>query len=604
MAISTESTAPETRAEIHPAGRATFLVAWVLTLAIAALAILPMAVATVGDGRLLDNDDAMRLVQMREWMGGKNWFDVTERRVNPPEGMTSHWPRLIELPMVGGTLALSAIVDRDLAERIVIAAWPCVLLALLMLVLLAIAARLFSPPTLLAAAAILGLNPLLQFQSLPGRIDHHGVQLVLCAVLALETIRAIADGRLRAAVFAGLAAALSIAIGLETVLLVAVAVALFGGAWIVIGAPSRRVVTGFGASFALATPLLFALSVSPTRWTVAAADALSLPWLWLAVAGGLGLAGLASLHIGSWKRRVVWATAAAALVCGVFVVLWPHVLAGPLADVDPLVRELWLDGVGEARPLASLVAERPGDFLYFLVFPTFGWLGLAVAARRETAMRPAFLILLAFASIALVMAIGAMRGAPLAALFCIFGWLYAIDRALGGFGQGGALSGMLIRGIGVLVLLVATLPSPWSALGNAVKASPSSDNAATQNCGVRADMAALAAEPPGLVLAPLRLGPRILVATKDDVVAAPYHRNNRGNRFALETLTADPATAHAAIKKRGVSYVALCLGDPDLPRLTAYAKNSLLQSLVDGAAPSWLAPLPPHGPIRAWRVVD
>jgi hypothetical protein len=117
-------------------------------------------------------------------------------------------------------------------------------------------------------------------------------------------------------------------------------------------------------------------------------------------------------------------------------------------------------------------------------------------------------------------------------------------------------------------------------------------------------MAALAAEPRGLILAPLRLGPRMLVATDHDVVAAPYHRSNSGNRFALETLTAAPDAAHARIKERGVNYLAVCLGDTDLPRLLAYQENSLLKLLVEGPAPPWLLPLPTHGPIHAWRVVD
>ena len=604
MSASTESAALPARTESRPTGLGPILVAWLMALAILAMTIAPMALATIRDGTLFDNDDAMRLVQMREWMDGKSWFEVTERRVDPPAGMASHWSRLIELPLAGAIAMLSAALDdRDLAERIVVALWPCVLLAALVLAMLALAARTFAAPTLLAAAAMFGLNPLLMFQLLPGRIDHHGWQMLLSLLLAFATIRAIVDRRVGAAVTAGLVSGLSLAIGLEAVPLVALAAGLFGLAFIVVGAPARRVVASFGASFALATLLLFVATVPLSNWNVVAADALSPPWLWMAGAGGVALASLTLIKSETWTRRAVAACVAGGAVAGVFVALWPHVLAGPLADTDPLVRELWLEGVGEAKPLLALLGQNPSAFLYFLAFPALGWLGLAVAALGGGRRRLDFLLLLAFATMGLALALGQMRGASFASLFAFFGWLFPIDRALKAFGRDTNLRGKLLRGLGVVIVVAASLPFVWSTLGAAVKASPG-ESALLASCGVRDDMAALAAEPSGLVLAPLRLGPRILVATDHDVVAAPYHRNNSGNRFAFETLTAAPEAARARIEERGVVYLALCLGDTDLPRLLAYRPGSLLEALVDEKPQSWLAPIEPRGPIRAWRVVD
>jgi hypothetical protein len=599
-----ESASPQTRAESRPAGFAPILVAWLLALAIIATAAVPMAIKTVRDGTLFDNDDAMRLVEMRDWMAGQSWFDMTEHRVDPPTGMLSHWSRLIELPMAAAIRALSATLDRGLAERIVIAVWPLVLLAALVLTILRLAARVFPPPVSLAAAAMVALNPILQFQLLPGRIDHHGTQMLLVLLLGFATIRAIVEKRPGAAVAAGVVSAVSLAIGLEAVPLVALAAGLFGLAFIIEGAPSRRIVAVFGATFALSTLLLFAATVAPSRWGVVESDALSLPWLWMAAGGGGALVLLASAPSPSRLRRAVFTVGAGAIVSAAFIAVWPHVLAGPLADIDPLVRELWLEGVGEAKPLPLLVSQNPENFLYFLAFPTVGWLGLLTAALREGRRRPDFLLLFAFTSMGLALALVEMRGASFASLFAIFGWLYPVDRALSWLGGDKNRAGRaLVSTCVILLAVVCSLPYPWSAVGHAVKASESPAISLT-SCGVREDMAALASEPQGLVLAPLRLGPRILVATDHDVVSAPYHRNNAGNRFALETLTAAPDAAHARIKERGVRYLALCLGDTDLPRLLAYRKNSLLQTLVDGTPPAWLAPLPASGPIRAWRVLD
>ena len=56
-------------------------------------------------------------------------------------------------------------------------------------------------------------------------------------------------------------------------------------------------------------------------------------------------------------------------------------------------------------------------------------------------------------------------------------------------------------------------------------------NAVEPGCAGGPD-AALAALAPGVVLAPIDLGPRILTTTAHRVLAAPYHRNAAGNRAA------------------------------------------------------------------------
>ena len=61
--------------------------------------------------------------------------------------------------------------------------------------------------------------------------------------------------------------------------------------------------------------------------------------------------------------------------------------------------------IGETKTLIALVAERPGDFLSFLAFILGGWLGLAAMALREGRQRPELLVLLAFASAAVVTAL-------------------------------------------------------------------------------------------------------------------------------------------------------------------------------------------------------
>ena len=109
---------------------------------------------------------------------------------------------------------------------------------------------------------------------------------------------------------------------------------------------------------------------------------------------------------------------------------------------------------------------------------------------------------------------------------------------------------------------------------------------------------------PGLVLAPAELGPRILVSTPHSVLAAPYHRNNAGNRTALDALTGDEAVAFEIIKARAIDYVAICVGASSTQRLATHGSHPFVQQLLDGAIPSWLVPIGQVGPIRAWRVAN
>jgi hypothetical protein len=591
---------------VRDRGRFVLLIAWLLALALIALQVQSLAVATLRDGVLFDNDDAMRLVQLRAWMHGQGWTDLTQYRVNPPDSPIAHWSRVVELPLAGLILLLRLGADPTTAERIAAVLWPSLLLAAFVLGLLALARRLVGAPTLLAGAVIVAFNPVLLFQFVPGRIDHHGAQLLLMLALAGLTGRALFRGCWRAAVAAGMVCALTLAIGLATVPLVATVAAAFAVTWIAEGASRRRPVAAFGASLAVATLVAFLLTVPPERWLLPTVDSLSLPWLWLALGGGallVALAGLLSPQ--AWQRRAVYAISGGALVCAVFAIVWPACLAGPYASVDPLVKDLWLSGVGEAQPLPLLVLHDPPQFLFFLAFPLIGWLGLALAAAREGRREPGFVLLFGLTTVALGVALDQMRGAPLAAMFGLFGWLYLIDRAMAaGSRRIGSFAGMAGVVTAALVF-AAALPFGWDALAAAISPPASGKDApsASASCRNPSDMAALADQPPGIVLAPLRLGPRILVATPHSVLGAPYHRNNDGNRIALAALSSDPATARQIIEDRHVDYVALCLGDQDLDRLGSRSSDALVNRLAADRAPAWLSPLPQVGPIRTWRVV-
>jgi hypothetical protein len=62
---------------------------------------------SIVEHRFPDPDDALRLQQVRDWLGGQGWFDLTQHRLDPLHGgVPMHWSRLVDLPLAGVMLAL------------------------------------------------------------------------------------------------------------------------------------------------------------------------------------------------------------------------------------------------------------------------------------------------------------------------------------------------------------------------------------------------------------------------------------------------------------------------------------------------------------------
>jgi hypothetical protein len=75
-----------------------------------------------------DTDDATRLIEVRELVGGASWFDMTLSRFGGPYPLISHWSRLIDLPIVVLLSGFELILPPQQAELAVRAIWPLALL--------------------------------------------------------------------------------------------------------------------------------------------------------------------------------------------------------------------------------------------------------------------------------------------------------------------------------------------------------------------------------------------------------------------------------------------------------------------------------------------
>ena len=159
-----------------------------------------------------DPDDQLRLVQLRDFLGGQSWFDTNQYRLNPPYGAPMHWSRLIELPLALVVLITRPFFGQAIAEMIAGTLVPLITLGLLAYILGRIATRLGDAKAGVIAIFLTLTSTALLPQMQPMRIDHHGWQILLAAV-ALWTMFG-ADKK-RSGVVLGLALATWMHISLE-----------------------------------------------------------------------------------------------------------------------------------------------------------------------------------------------------------------------------------------------------------------------------------------------------------------------------------------------------------------------------------------------------
>lgn len=577
--------------------------------ALAFLATAFLLIATLaGPGPSLTNwlgdpDDALRLVTVRELLGGAPWFDTTLARIGAPAPLVSHWSRLIDAPLAFLIGTLSPLIGSDSAELVTRIAWPTLLFFALAVIVAREAQR---RAGFIAAAFTLFLvatSALALAQFRPGRIDHHNAQ-ILCAVAALLFLARSPRDK-RAGWVAGALIGTGLAIGYEAIALVVPALALAGLAAVC------RPQQGAGAvrAAAGATAVLFAalaLTVPPLRWFDVRCDALSLN---LPLFAAFATAGLWAACQGGSRLPVRLANLGLGVACGgvLYASLEPACLAGPFGQVGAALGPIWLDHVLETSSILWLAATHPAAALGIAAF-----LGAGAAAQVALWVKqPDTSRALATAFVVLAVALGLWQVKLLPYAF----WLAAVPIAVwsAGLGGTGSLSPAVVRIAAVVLLSQATLETGFDMLWSPFRSPAGPAAAAVQAsdprrpCLQSSTVRRLVGLAPGLVAADIDLGPYIVALSPHRVVAAPYHRLEKGILANHAIFTGPPREALARLRALGVDYVALCtdLAAAGSLRPRPNSNASLQAQLLAGERVDALQELPtPAGAaIKVWRVM-
>jgi hypothetical protein len=535
-----------------------------------------------------DNDSMLRLVEVRDLLGGQSWFDLHQYRMGASGGFVMHWSRLVDTPLALIIMAFDALgAGPATAERAAQIIWPTLLYGLTIFVLMRASQR-FAGANVAMPAVILstaGLFFLVIYS--PGVIDHHNVQLLLTAAslwLLME-----APSWRPAALLSGICAGLTLAVGMETAPYVAV-LGICTAVLFVLDDRERITARGFGLGFAGIALLVFVATIRPADWGTAQCDAFSSFQFAVAALSGFGLAMAAALAASTVRVRLVSMLALAAVVAAAVMLFFPQCLASPYAGMDERIRTYWLADVVEAQPFWSVAIHQPKLMAARYVTPFIAILLIGFQLRSRRLRREEIL-----ATILLVVAFGVslwqVRGSTFSVAFAVLplsAWIAKIRLR-----ADAAPSWRLSTGIVMawLVSLNATWAGVAAAAQSVVQKAPqriNSDPDHAVTCGKPADFHDLAVMPATTVLASSNLGSGILVFTGHRALAGPYHRNVGGNLAMLDAFIGTPDAARAVIEREHVGLVAICRGNTEEISLGLDAPNGLAAALLRGDLPKWL----------------
>lgn len=537
-----------------------------------------------------DGDDQMRLVQVRDFLGGQGWFDVRQYRVLPPEGISMHWSRYLDAGIAGLLSAVALVLPRPQAELATLILWPS-LLACLMVPILALGnVRLFGPAAAIGALAVFFSWSKLGGEFVPPRIDHHNIQIMGATALFYLSL---VPGRARVlGALGGLVTAFALAIGLE---MLPVYATIWGfmalrhafdetgtGDWLI----------GFALAFAVSAPLLMAGQTPVSAWGVPYCDVLAPPLL------ALGAVGVVSTLVPVLGARLLKgpATRLLALILVAAMGLWlafpllGQCLAGPYSDVPPEIRTSIETMITEAFPATRMYDQFPA-VLGRIILPPLAILVMAGVAvwsmwaglgyRQRIALVQAFIV----AGIGFGFTLLQVRAANLMtpAIPLLGGFvLHAFTRVPRDSLLRLPLAGLLLLGMPATVQHGVGL---WTA--PSAKAPPAAATTTAGkprlSCRNAAAMAEVASLPKAVLFNPVNLGATILVSTDQSVTSASYHRspdafwNGVGAFQSVDAL-------RKALTATGADLVVICVGG------LADGEPMLLRSLKADRLPDWLIP--------------
>ncbi len=541
--------------------------------------------------RFGDPDDLMRLQQVRDWMAGQSWFDVTQYRIDPPVGLAMHWSRLLDVPLAALILLVRPFAGQSAAEL-----WASILVPLATFVVIAwlvaaLARRLLASDRLALLAALFCVANVGTLSiARPMRIDHHGWQAACGLAMALASIGARTPRR---AAIAGLAAALWMHVSLEGIVFTAACGAWLGLRWATAPDGERGVLATYLGAAASGSLGLFLIAHGGALFDRTACDAVSPVHMTVFALAAAGAGMAAWCRPGTPAARLT-ALGITALLCAAVYRLWaPQCAGGPFAALTPLTYRLWYLTIPEGLPIW---AQPAAGAVGWIAFPIVGLAGAVCGLRRAAAGdRGAALDYAALLGLATAIGVMVSRASAFANLLAVPGALMLLAAGLPAIARLTLMPLRVVASASLVLLVIPVIPA-MAALVLLAPRHPASAAAGAMSqtgleCMALDNVAHLRALPPGVFMTTLVSSEALLVATPHSAVGAGYHRNVAAMDNTIRFFIGSDATARTIARRHGVDYVFVCPGDADARNWSVVAPHGLAARLAVGQAPSWLRPV-------------
>ncbi|MGZ5802079.1 MAG: hypothetical protein ACXWJZ_15760 [Burkholderiaceae bacterium] len=546
-----------------------------------------------------DPDDSMRLVQVRDFLAGQSWFDVSQHRANPPTGGPMHWSRLVDLPIAGFILLLRPFLGEHWSEVGAVLIVPALTLAMLLSSLYWAVRPLLGQGTALLACAAFAITPFIFLQCAAMRIDHHAWQAVMMALALGGALHA--DGR-KGGLVAGAAMAIWMQISIEGLALTAVTGAVMTLRYTVSDKEWARVAYYFW-TLVIASIGLVLLMHGWKGALVSSCDSISPVYLAPLAAIPPSMAMFHRL-LGqtSPPARFLSIVLPGGLASAIFLAAGKQCIAGPFDTLDPLVYELWYKAVPEGLPLWV----HDVDTVIVVLFPALIGIAAYVTAflKEKSAMRRLdWLSLLVFAVGATILSILLMRAGFVAHLLCIPGAAWLFDVL---FRRARKVSASMLRIPATLMTLtllfpVVVVPLKSAALPNS-GINHTLDDEAFGMIEIE-EFEALSRISPAVIFAPIDISPEILLRTNNSIIGTGHHRNVRGIELVMHAFVSPPDQAHQIVMSSAATFL-LIVPSGEVFRYLRHNRNGLAGQLLRGKVPDWLSPvtLPGLKYLRLYRI--
>ncbi len=566
------------------------------------------------NGELMGPDDFLRMSQVHAWMQGQGWYDITAYKMVPPIGGDIHWSRLIDVPIAALIYFFDLFLSFEKATYLAAIVWPLLLMLITLAVWTLICDRLLNNyhRWLPAFFGILSISSINQFAA--GRIDHHNVQILCFGLMILGLVN---RDRKWGNILIGVAIAFSISIGVETLLILLLVLAVVGFEWSTGADKKGQGMMRVGLSLIVASLVLFSINFAPKDYFDVQSDANS--FFYLAAFTMVGIAFcLLSLSTtmlqGSggikafFSRLTIGSLMAGGCILLLFII-FPEQVGDPYANVSAEAKLRWLSKVSEAKSLAVVLNDFPFHWLatvgYYLFTLAIGACVLLNRKYRTTKIISLYIILAA-CIMGTIWQVRFIRTAaflviPFCTIFSMMCWDYLkkkYDREK--LFKYGFQSGIVMFQISIFwyvagaVFFPLKISAGQSQVNNLDVSKVVVKRREPNHCLVNSDFDFLKTLPKANVISDLTTSSAVLFHTQHTVVAGPYHRNQRAILDTLDFMGTTEAKAKAVAEKYKLSFLGFCTGKfANSP--SDYGPDSVTAKITMGKIPTWLQEVSPQG---------